>query len=185
MSRRTDAARNAELLLAAATELFGEHGPEVALDRIARRAGVGNATLYRHFPTRADLLIAVYEDEVAELCAHGAALASAPEPAEALFSWLESLAVHIKSKGALAFTGTETNAARRTALFDRWHASIRATADTLFDRARAQGAIREDLTVTDVLALTSAAANAANGADDARRLIDLIRHGMEFRRIDP
>lgn len=179
MSRRADAARNAELLLAAATELFGEHGPEVALDRIARRAGVGNATLYRHFPTRADLLIAVYEDEVAELCAYGATLASAPEPVEALFSWLESLAVHIKSKGALAFTGTESHADRRTALFDRWHASISDTAHQLFDLARARGAIREDLTVTDMLALTSAAASAANGADDARRLIDLIRHGME------
>jgi AcrR family transcriptional regulator len=185
MARRTDAARNAERLLAAARELLSEHGPEVALDRIARRAGVGNATLYRHFPTRADLLIAVYEDEVADLCAAGAALASAPDPAEALFGWLESLAVHIESKGALAFTGTEAHAERRTALFDRWHASIRATAERLFDRARAHGAIRDGVTVTDALALTSAAAGAAGGTDDARRLLGLLRHGMESRRLDP
>ncbi|MFC3492211.1 SbtR family transcriptional regulator [Glycomyces rhizosphaerae] len=125
--------------------------------------------------------IAVYEGEVAELCAFGATLAAAPDPAEALFGWLESLAGHVVTKGALAFTGTGPHTDRRTALFDRWHASIRATADQLFDRARAQGSIREDLTVSDVLALTSAAATAANRADDARRLIGLIRHGMESR----
>jgi hypothetical protein len=94
------------------------------------------------------------------------------------------VAVHVLAKGALAFTCTEPNTDRRTALFDRWHDSIRATADQLFDRARAQGAIREDLTVTDALALTAAAATAANGTDDARRLIGLIRHGMESRHID-
>lgn len=181
MPPRADAARNAELLVKAAKELFDEHGPEVALDRIARRAGVGNATLYRHFPTRADLLIAVYEDEVAELCAFGERLAAAPEPAEALFGWLESLAVHVVSKGALAFTGTGPHTDRRTALFDRWHALIRDTAERLFDRARANGSLREDLTVTDVLALTSAAATAADTADDARRLVGLIRHGLESR----
>lgn len=179
MAPRIDAERNARLLLAAAKELFGEHGPEVALDQIARRAGVGNATLYRHFPTRADLLVAVYEDEVAELCADGEALASAPEPAEALFAWLESLAAHTADKGALALTGTEPHPDRRTALFDRWHAAIRSTAELLLDRARATGSIRDGLAMTDLLALTSAAAAAADDADHARRLVRLIRHGLE------
>src|SRR5689334_22040791 len=75
--RRTDAARNAGLLLAAAKELFDERGPDVPLDDVARRAGVGNATLYRHFPTRRDLIVAVYADEVTALCEQGAALLEA------------------------------------------------------------------------------------------------------------
>lgn len=179
MAPRADAERNAELLLAAAKELFGEHGPEVALDRIARRAGVGNATLYRHFPTRADLLVAVYEDEVAELCAHGEALASASEPTEALFAWLERLAAHIAAKGALALTGTEPRPDRRTALFDRWHAAIRSTAELLLDRARTTGSLRKELTMADLIALTSAAAAAADDPEHARRLVRLIRHGLE------
>ena len=75
--RRADASRNAERLLAAARELVDESGSEVALDEVARQAGVGNATLYRHFPTRGDLLVAVYADEVAG-CAGRAPTSSAP-----------------------------------------------------------------------------------------------------------
>lgn len=178
MAPRADAVRNAELLLAAAKELFDEQGPEVALDQIARRAGVGNATLYRHFPTRADLLIAVYEDEVAELCTQGEVLASAPEAAEALFTWLDRLAAHIAAKRALAFTATEPRPERRSELFDRWHASICSTTGRLLDRVHATGTVQGDVTVTDLLALASAVANAAEDPDHARRLVRLLCHGL-------
>jgi AcrR family transcriptional regulator len=72
--RRADARRNYESVLAAAKEVFDEQGVAAPLDEIARRAGVGNATMYRNFPTRRELVIAVYADEVSELCSLGESL---------------------------------------------------------------------------------------------------------------
>ncbi|MET7464390.1 helix-turn-helix domain-containing protein [Nonomuraea sp. NPDC005501] len=176
--RRTDAARNAELLLAAARELFDERGPDVPLDDVARRAGVGNATLYRHFPTRSDLIVAVYAEEVTTLCEQGAALLEAEPAEEALFTWLESFVVHVATKRALALAGTDHNDERRTELFDHWHTSMRSAARKLLARAQRTGAVDPGLTVADLLALTSAAAIAATGPEHARRLLRLMRHGF-------
>jgi AcrR family transcriptional regulator len=176
--RRADAARNAELLLAAAKELFDEHGPEVALDEVARRAGLGNATLYRHFPTRGDLLAAVYADEVTALCDQGAALLEEPSAAEALFIWLDSFVVHIATKRALALAGTEDRDERRTELFDHWHQSMQSTAEKLLTRAQQAGVIRPDLTVGDLLALTSGAALTSVGTHHAQQLLQILRHGF-------
>jgi AcrR family transcriptional regulator len=181
MARRADATRNAELLLAAAKELFEEQGPEVALDEVARRAGVGNATLYRHFPTRGDLLVAAYADEVATLCRRGAALEQEPSPGEALFAWLDDFIVHVATKRALALAVTEAPAGRRTELFDHWHASMRSAAENLLLRATHAGAVRPDLTAADLLALTSAAAIASTSVDHARQLLRLLRDGFESR----
>jgi AcrR family transcriptional regulator len=177
-ARRADAARNAQLLLAAAKELFDELGPEVALDEVARRAGVGNATLYRHFPTRGDLLVAVYADEVSTLCEQGAALLREPSAAEALFVWLDSFVVHVATKRDLALASTENSDERRTELFDRWHDSMRSTAERLLVRAQEAEAVRADLTVRDVLALTSAAAVAATSTRYAQQLLRILRHGF-------
>ncbi|MBB2749059.1 UNVERIFIED_ORG: AcrR family transcriptional regulator [Microbispora rosea subsp. rosea] len=178
-TRRADASRNAALLLAAARELVAESGPEVALDEVARRAGVGNATLYRHFPTRADLLVAVYADEVAELCRQGAGLPAGPSPADALFSWLDAFVVHVATKRPLALAATEGPTGRRSALFDQWHTSIRATASDLLERAQDAGAVRPGLTVTDLLALAGGAALTATDVAHARRLTALLRGGLE------
>ncbi|MFG2627429.1 TetR/AcrR family transcriptional regulator [Streptomyces sp. NPDC048473] len=178
--RRADAARNAGLLLSAAKEIFGEYGPEAAMDDVARRAGLGNATLYRHFPTRGDLLVAVYADEVDALCGQGAALLrDEPDAAEALFVWLDSFVVHVATRRALALAITEGPDVRRSELFGRWHASMTATAEKLLLRARAVDAVRPDLTANDLLALTSAAAIASTGADHAQRLLLILRSGFE------
>jgi AcrR family transcriptional regulator len=126
--------------------------PEV----VARRAGVGNATLYRHFPTRADLLVAVYADEVATLCRRGAELLDAQSPLDALLAWLDEVVVHVATKRPLALPATEGPNGRRTPLFDEWHASITATAANLVLRARP--ALLPDVTAIDVLALASGAA---------------------------
>src|SRR5664279_10974 len=85
--RRADARRNYDLVLQAAREVFAERGAEAPLDDIARRAGVGNATMYRHFPTRRDLILAVYSDEVTQLCEHGTTLLVQEPPDDALFAW--------------------------------------------------------------------------------------------------
>ena len=145
--------------MAAAREVFAEHGPDTPMDDVARHAGLGNATLYRHFPTRADLLVAVYEDEVEALCRSSAGL----------FEWLEEFAVHVATKRELALAITD---GRRGALFDRWHASVRATAGALLAPAR------PDLAVDDVLALVSATALAARDAEHARRLVGILRQGL-------
>ncbi|MEU8058695.1 TetR/AcrR family transcriptional regulator [Microbispora bryophytorum] len=178
-TRRADAARNAALLLAAARELVASAGPEVALDEVARRAGVGNATLYRHFPTRADLLVAVYADEVAELCRRGADLPTGLSPADALFSWLDAFVVHVATKRPLALAATEGPTGRRSALFDQWHTSIRATASGLLRRAQDAGAVRPGLTATDLLALAGGAALTGTDVAHARRLTALLRGGLE------
>ncbi|RKS73487.1 TetR family transcriptional regulator [Actinomadura pelletieri DSM 43383] len=178
MARRADAARNAGLLVAAARELFDEHGPEVALDEVARRAGVGNATLYRHFPTRGDLLVAVYADEVDTLCGRGAALLDDPAPVEALFGWLDDFVAHVATKRDLALAGTAGAAGRRSALFGGWHEAMRATAGRLLERARGEGGVRAEVGVDDLLALAGAAAVAGHGPDHARALLALMRHGL-------
>jgi AcrR family transcriptional regulator len=178
--RRADAARNVQSILAAAKALFDEHGPDVALDEVARRAGVGNATLYRHFPTRQDLIVAVYAGEVTTLREQGAALLDAEPAAEALMTWLDHFVVHVATKRALALAGTENNQ-RRTELFDEWHKSMRSIAQKLLTRAQQAGTVDPGLTVDDLLALTSAAAIAATGTEDARRLLQLMHHGFAGR----
>ncbi len=178
-ARRADAVRNAELLLAAARELFDERGPDVALDEVARRAGVGNATLYRNFPTRGDLLAAAYADEVAALCQRGAALLAEPVPGDALYAWLDSFIVHVATKRALALAATAGGEERRRDLFGRWHESMTETAERLVDRARTAGSIRPGLTTADLLALASAAALASATPEQARQLLEVMRHGFE------
>lgn len=172
---RADASRNAARLLAAAREVLAEAGNEVAFDVIARRAGVGNATLYRHFPTRADLLAAVYADEVAALCQRGAALLDSAEPLDALFVWLDEFVMHVATKRSLALAATVDANERRTSLFHQWHASITGTVSQLMQRA--QPALRPDLTAADVLTLASGSALATN-TTHARRLVALLRTGL-------
>ncbi|MEO3807609.1 helix-turn-helix domain-containing protein [Sphaerisporangium sp. B11E5] len=180
MARRADATRNAALLLAAARELFDEHGPEVPLDDIARHAGVANATLYRHFPTRGDLLVAVYAEEVTALTEHGTALLRAPSPADALFEWLDVFVTHVTTKRPLALAATEGT--QRAELFTRWHESMRSAARALLRRAQDQGTVRPGITADDLLSLANAAAVTARDVPHARHLLRLLRHGCEEAR---
>ncbi|WP_222869965.1 TetR/AcrR family transcriptional regulator [Actinomadura decatromicini] len=177
-ARRADADRNARLLIAAARALFDERGPDVALDEVARRAGVGNATLYRHYPTRDDLLTAVYADEIAALCDRGAALLRDQAPGEAFLTWLRAFAVHVATRRTLAFAGTDSGSERRTELFARWHTSLTSTAEKLLSKAQEAGAIRTDLTVTEVLTLANAVAVSETDVDQVHRLLDILHHGL-------
>src|SRR5215218_1579354 len=99
--KRADARRNYEKVLAAAREAFAEGGESTALEEIARRAGVGIGTLYRHFPNRQALLEALYVDEVEEMCRSAAELDGA-DPWEALNGWFERFIAYIGTKRALA-----------------------------------------------------------------------------------
>ncbi|MEV4003546.1 helix-turn-helix domain-containing protein [Actinomadura sp. NPDC049753] len=180
-ARRADAERNARLLAEAARELFDERGPGAPLDEIAKRAGVGNATLYRHFPTRDDLLAAVYADEVAALCERGAALSAEADAGEALHAWLEAFAVQVATGRAPAFAGAGGDDARRTELFARWHAALTSAAETLLTRAQREGAVRGDLAVTEVLTLAHAIATSCSDPAQVRRLLTIVRQGLADR----
>ncbi|MFB9410307.1 TetR/AcrR family transcriptional regulator [Dactylosporangium matsuzakiense] len=170
---RADARRNYDALLAAAAEVFGELGAQAPLDEIARRAGVGNATMYRHFPTREELLLAVYDDEVRALCADGRRRLTAEAPGDALFAWLEAFVAHAASKRFLAagVHGPDTR-------LDRWHRAMHDTAAALVERAAAAGAVRPGTDAWDLLVLANGIALAATDDTQARRLLAAVRHGV-------
>src|SRR6202789_2648022 len=98
---RSDARENREKLLRAASERFGAGGPDVSLELIARTAGVGIGTLYRHFPTREALIEAVYHNEVDQLCDSVAVLLAELPPDAALAEWMERFVVYLTTKRGL------------------------------------------------------------------------------------
>lgn len=175
--RRADAERNREAVLSAAGRLFDERGPDVPLDDIAKTAGVANATLYRHFPTRADLLVAVYADEVAALDRHAQELAGSDDPDLALTQWLRAFADHVATKRELAHAVPDDAGRERGAQFASWHATMHSAAERLLDRARTAGVARADLTTADLLTLVSAIAQTGRTGERLQALLDLIRDG--------
>lgn len=172
---RADARRNYETLLAAAKDVFAEDGTDAPLDDIARRAGLGNATLYRHFPTRRELLVAVYAGEVADLCAYAEKLRDR-DPADALFEWLRSFVEHVVNKRDLAMVETGSD------LVDSWHTAMTSAAGALLRKAQDSGTVRPDVAVNDLLWLANGIA--LGGADDtrARRLLNVVRDGVAAQR---
>jgi AcrR family transcriptional regulator len=176
--RRADARRNYERVLAAAKEVFGELGVTAPLDEIARRAGVGNATMYRHFPTRRELVIAVYADEVATLCELGRSSLADSSPADALFRWLRAFITHVATKRELPLAIPDDTVGHRSALYRQWHDTMRATASGLLGRAQVAGAIRSDLDVGDLLASASGIGHAAADNDQIDRLLTIVRDGV-------
>ena len=150
--KRADARRNYEKILAAAREAFAEGGEETSLEGIAKRAGVGIGTLYRHFPNRQALLEAVYVDEVEAVSRSAAELADSAEPWEALNAWFERLIGYMATKRALAaelFDYMDKDASLfqvcRTSLFD--------AGEPLLKRAQEAGEVRSDVTISDVIHL--------------------------------
>ncbi|WP_410613455.1 TetR/AcrR family transcriptional regulator [Amycolatopsis sp. lyj-109] len=173
-ARRSDARDNHALLLAAARAVFAEDGPDAPLDRIARRAGIGNATMYRHFPSRRELVIAVYAGEVASLTS-GARL-DAADPGAELFAWLASFAEHVRDKRDLALSLT-TPAGGHETLFAQWHSTMNETAAALVDRAKAAGAVTPDTDPLDLLLLATGVA-LANAPARTPHLLALVRRAV-------
>ncbi|MEN3359283.1 MAG: hypothetical protein V7637_3265 [Mycobacteriales bacterium] len=177
--RRADAQRNRERLLRAAAEVFSEQGVAAPLDDIARRAGVGNATMYRHFANRRELALAVYADEVTSLCDRGAALLADPSPGDALFAWLLAFVEHVTTKRGLAMADSDDLTGRGSERFAQWHDAMRGTATALVERARDAGAVWADVGAGDLLLVASGIAHTGATAEHARRLLDLVRRGAE------
>ena len=171
--RRADAQRNIDRLIVAAREAFTEHGANASLDDIARQAGVGPGTLYRHFPTRQALIEAVYRDGVASLCATGDRLRETEPPAEAFVDWLRAFAAYVAQKRGLASSLMAT-IGKDSPLFAEVHAMITATGGALLDRAKEAGAIRPDVALADVIKLVSALSQAGEQSTEGAALSDRL-----------
>ncbi|OWA08331.1 TetR family transcriptional regulator [Streptomyces sp. CS113] len=147
--QRRDARRNRELLLEAAHEVFTEQGLDAPLDVIARRAGVGNATLYRHFPTRAALVDAVFRDSLTGTVDAGERARKAPDAWAGLTAYLE--AVFSTLAADRGSNDLMTTHLRGVESLEAVHEHNRGTVDALLSRLRAEGTARADVTTEDVL----------------------------------
>jgi AcrR family transcriptional regulator len=176
---RADARRSYERLLAAAAEVFAEQGTGAALDDIAKRAGIGNATLYRHFPARQELVQALLADRYDELRATAERLLYDPDPRTALNDWLRSLIAHLTAYRGLAASVMDIVRDPETELSASCQA-MRAAAAKLLARAQDAAVIRSDLTITELLCLTNGIAVATERQpEDTPRLLSLLTEGLQ------
>ncbi|MER8008282.1 helix-turn-helix domain-containing protein [Streptomyces sp. NPDC094149] len=179
---RADARRNRERLLAEARSVFAAQGTDASLEDVAKRAGVGIGTLYRHFPNRHALLSAVFEDAVGDLLSRSRELLDAPEPCAALVTWLREIIAHAGEYRGLARALMSVTSDRTSALA-RCSDPIRQAGAALLARARQAGRVREDVDVNDLLQLTNAIALAAEEAQGdpelADRLLQLTLRGLK------
>ena len=178
---RADARRNYDRLLAAAGAAFAERGADdVSLEEIARRAGVGIGTLYRHFPTRQALLEAVYRDQVDALGAQAAELMQADSPAAALAEWVAALVTFGKAKRNLTTALLEV-LAKDSELLSSARPVLLGATDALVERAQRAGAVRADVRGADVLRLAHGVSMAADMGQDpgqADRMLALVLGGL-------
>ncbi|MFC8449738.1 TetR/AcrR family transcriptional regulator [Kitasatospora sp. NPDC057223] len=183
--RRADAQRNYERLLAAAETALNAHGAAASLDDIAKSAGVGNATLYRHFPTREKLIEAVYDQRIGALCAAAGRLAATERPGDALVGWLRAAVIHINASRTL---GDAFNAAYQgppdaePPQVTAWHRSVREAVAPLLHAAQGAGRVRADLDGAELIALVTAVARAGNPAQ-AGRFLEILLEGITPRAV--
>ncbi|QOV41491.1 TetR/AcrR family transcriptional regulator [Streptomyces ferrugineus] len=172
---RADARRNHERLLTEARSAFAEHGTDASLEDVARRAGVGIGTLYRHFPNRDALLSAVFEDAVGDLLTRSRELLNAPEPCAALVTWLREMVTHAGEYRGLAhalMSATDNN----SSALARCSGPIREAGGALLERAQKAGSVRPDVAIGDLLQLTHAIALAAEETPGDPGLADRLLH---------
>lgn len=175
---RADARRNYERLLAEARVAFAEFGVDASLDEIARRAGVASGTLYRHFPTRLDLIEAVLAGQITELADLGRGLLAADDAFDALWTWLRATVTHALTYRGLAAAVMNSALDRENNLVSDLHAQLFEVGDALLTRARESGAVVAADAV-DVLKMVGAIAWAApDDSAQADRLLTLLMNGL-------
>ncbi|GAA5047755.1 TetR/AcrR family transcriptional regulator [Nocardia callitridis] len=161
---RADARRNRERVLAAAQEAFAEEGISVPLDEIARRAGVGAGTVYRHFPTKEALFEAAIVDRVERVIGHARELADADEPGQAFFDLLDRL----QRDGAVKRDLSDA-LGHDTTRYGRPDGELHAAIAPLLTRAQDCGAVRTDIDIADLMRMLKGAFAAAHHTDPAQR----------------
>jgi AcrR family transcriptional regulator len=176
---RADAQRNRDRILEVAKEAFTRSGADTSLDDIAKRAGLGPGTLYRHFPTREELLQAVYRTEVEKLAAAERKLAETLPPIEALRAWMLLFVDYVATKHLIA-PALNALVGDPKKVFEASYAKIWGAIRALVERAIESGDIRRDLDAVDLLRALVGVSNVASGTDwqqSARRLVDILITG--------
>ena len=179
--KRSDGRRNRDAILAAALEALTE-SPDASLNAIAKRAGVANATLYRHFPTREDLVLATYQHEVRKLVDAAGLLLQEQAPLDALHSWVERLARYAVTKHGLADALRKATTPGSDLSSTGTYAAIVAALDRLLQANIAAGTLRPDLDAEDVI-LALAGLWQLDPAGDwkaqAQRIYDIVLGGLQ------
>ena len=178
---RADARKNRALLLEAAEEVFAERGLSVPVDEVARRACLGVGTLYRHFPTKEALFVAVVAARIERLRDESRCLIDSDDPGAAFFAFAERLADEVRAKhdlaDALAEVGIDYKA-ELGGLVDEMHRNVQA----LISRAQAAGAIRDDLSAQELFGLIAGSCMAAEhqglGTEAQRRMLHVVFDGV-------
>ncbi len=179
--RRGDARRNRERLLAAATDAFREADEQVSLEAVAKRAGVGIGTLYRHFPTREDLVEAVYLSELDRLVASGAELLAREPPDLALRAWMDRFVEWVAGKQGMVGTLRAMFASGALVRSEMQERLVATIAEFLAARG---GSLRDDVEAADVLrSLIGLITVGGAGPDDSSldRTLDLLVDGLRYR----
>jgi AcrR family transcriptional regulator len=178
--KRVDARRNYERLIAEARVAFTEAGSSASLEDIARRAGVGIGTLYRHFPTRQDLLEAVYLEEVEAMCRSAQDL-SDRDPWDALVAWLRRFNAYVATKEALAeelFAYVDRDAD----VFRRGRDACYAAGEPLLKRAQEAQVVRADTDISDVVRMVVGIAKMPMAPpEQIERILDMALDGLRYQ----
>ncbi|MBR8740694.1 TetR/AcrR family transcriptional regulator [Nocardiopsis sp. MG754419] len=182
---RADAQRNIDALLSAAKEEFARQGVDVSVRAIAARAGVGTATLYRHFPLRSDLIAAVFRREIDACAADAERLAATHAPDEALRLWLERYTRFVATKHGLA-AALHSGDPAYNSLPGYFHENLGPALGRLLDDGVAAGVAREDVDPLDLLGAVSKLCVPSPVEDDGPRvyrmvalLLDGLRYGAK------
>ncbi|MCC2611729.1 MULTISPECIES: TetR/AcrR family transcriptional regulator [Rhizobium/Agrobacterium group] len=181
---RADARRNRDKLIEMAAAAFQEKGVETSLEDIARRAGVGIGTLYRHFPTREHLVEVVYRRELESLAAAASDLAERHAPDVALEEWMRRFVGYIATKRGMA-NSLRILMTSNSSLFAEGTGLIRGALESLIKTAGEKGYIRTDIETTDLLhALSSiySIPESPDWRDRSHRLIGLLMDGLKARK---
>lgn len=177
---RADARRNLQRLLVEAQRAFAEHGMDASLEDIARRAGVGIGTLYRHFPTRQELIEAAFIDGIDTLRARAEELHTASSPREAIHVWMQEFAEYASvSRGVVE--AIKSGLDEPQSPLNSCCTTMRDAAGKLLARSQEIGAIRADLTISELFRIINGIAWAADrrSSPDANRLVRLVLEGIE------
>ena len=176
---RADAQRNRQHILEVAKQAFTRSGADTSLDDIAKQAGVGPGTLYRHFPTREELLKAVYRNNLENLATAGEKFAGTMPPVEALRAWLLSFVDAVAAKQIIA-PALNTLVGDHKKVFESSYAQVHEAIRRLVKRGVKSGEIRKDLDPMDLLRALVGVSNVASGPNwqqSAKRLVDILIAG--------